>query len=170
MAKRISLREFQQRLVDKLTSAQRGETPRALLGVQAGGDQWLLELPETGEIVPVTQITPVPLTKSWFRGLANVRGTLFSVVDLAAFSGFDATPITPDARLVMANARLGFSSALLVRRALGLRNLDQLDQIPAEPDGRAWVGPRYGDTKGTEWKKLLIRDLFVDPGFLDVGL
>jgi twitching motility protein PilI len=170
MAKRISLREFQQRLVDKLTSAQRGETPRALLGIQAGSDQWLLDLPETGEIVPFAHITPVPLTKPWFRGLANVRGTLFSVVDLAAFSGFDPTPITPDARLVMANARLGFSSALLVQRALGLRNLDQLDQLPAEAEERTWVGPRYGDSKGTEWKKLLIRELFADPAFLDVGL
>lgn len=170
MAKRISLREFQQGLVDKLTSAQRGESPRALLGIQGGSIQWLLELPETGEIVPLRHVTPVPLTKPWFRGLANVRGTLYSVVDFAAFLGFDPTPITPETRLVMANGRLGFSSALLVQRALGLRNLDQLDQIPDEAGGPGWVGTHYCDSKGTVWKKLLIRDLFADPTFLDIGL
>ena len=30
---------------------------------------------------------PVPLTHSWFRGVANVRGNLYSVVDFSAFQG-----------------------------------------------------------------------------------
>ncbi|MGB0127082.1 MAG: chemotaxis protein CheW [Rhodocyclaceae bacterium] len=170
MAKRISLREFQQGLVEKLTSAQRGETPRAFLGVQAGNVQWLLELPETGEIVPLRHLTPVPLTKPWFRGLANVRGTLFSVVDFSAFLGSDPTPITSETRLVMANGRFGFSCALLVQRALGLRNLDQLDQLPDKLNEVAWVGTHFCDSKGIVWKKLLIKNLFIDPEFLEIAL
>jgi len=170
MTKRISLREFQQALVDKLTSAQRGETPRAFLGIQAGRDHWLLELSDTGEIVPVQPLTPVPLTKPWFRGLANIRGTLFTVVDFGAFQGLEPTPITSDARLVMANSRFGFASALLVNRALGLRNLDQLDPLPADGDARRWVGEQFGDNQGSHWKKLLVRELFADPAFLEIGI
>ena len=34
--KKISLREFQESLVQRLTSARAGQTSRALLGVQAG--------------------------------------------------------------------------------------------------------------------------------------
>lgn len=170
MAKRISLRDFQQSLVDRLTSARRGEAARALLGVQAARQNWLLDLPDVGEIVPLTQITPVPLTKPWFRGLANVRGTLYTVVDFAAFQGAEPVALLPDARLLFANGRFGFQSALLVDRALGLRNPEQLEPRTDVADERAWVGEHYADTQGHVWKKLLIRELFADPAFLDVGL
>jgi twitching motility protein PilI len=170
MAKRISLREFQQSLVERLTSAQRGEGPPALLGIQAGHDHWLLELPDTGEIVPLPALTAVPLTKPWFRGLANIRGTLYAVVDFAAFQGLDPTPVGSDARLVLANSRFGFLSALLVHRALGLHSLDQLETRPDLSDPRPWVGEHFADSHGNVWKKLLIRDLFTNPAFLDIGI
>lgn len=170
MAKRISLREFQQGLVERLTSAQRGEAPRALLGIQAGRDHWLLELPDTGEIVPLPALTPVPLTKPWFRGLANIRGSLYTVVDFSGFQGTEPTPVTSDARLVLANGRFGFSSALLVNRALGLRNLDQLELREQQADPRPWEGQHYSDNQGQVWKKLLIRELFTDPSFMEVGV
>ena len=169
MAKRISLREFQQSLVERLTSAQRGQAPQALLGIQADRDHWLLDLPEIGEIVPPPPLTPVPLTPPWFRGLANVRGTLYTVTDLAAFQGLDPTPAGSDARLVLANNRFGFLSAILVTRTLGLRNLDQLERRPDLRDPRRWVGEQFADTQGSIWKKLLIRDLFSDPAFLEIG-
>jgi twitching motility protein PilI len=169
MARRISLREFQQGLVERLTSAQRGETPRALLGIQAGPDHWLLELADSGEIVPLPHITQVPLTQPWFRGLANIRGTLYTVVDFSAFQGTEATPLNSEARLVLANSRFGFLSALLVNKALGLRSLDSLDPRPGTPAARKWEGEQYADSQGRVWKKLLIRELFSDPGFLEIG-
>lgn len=170
MAKRISLREFQQRLVDRLTSAQRGEAPRALLGVLVGLDHWLLELADTGEIVPLPVLAPVPLTKPWFRGLTSIRGTLFTVVDFLAFQGFESTSINADARLVLANSRFGLSSAILVSRTLGLRNLDQLEPRPEQNDPRPWVGEHFSDSQGNIWKKLLIRELLTDPAFLEIGI
>ena len=45
--KKISLREFQESLVQRLTSARAGQTSRALLGVQAGRDHWLLDLSDS---------------------------------------------------------------------------------------------------------------------------
>ena len=50
MAKRISLREFQQNLSDRLVSARRGEGGNALLGIESGSDElpggsrWLIDL------------------------------------------------------------------------------------------------------------------------------
>lgn len=170
MAKRISLRQFQQGLVERLSSAQRGEATRALLGIQAGPEYWLIELPDTGEIVPLKGLTTVPLTHSWFRGLANIRGSLFTIVDFSAFEGFEPTPITPDSRLLMANSRFGYSSALLVNRTLGLRNLEHLEKRPVAFGMSDWVGGHYLDNQGQLWKKLLIRELFSDPDFLEVGL
>ena len=105
MAKRISLREFQESLVQRLTSARRGETARALLGVQSGNEHWLLELSDSGEVVPLPALTTVPLTRPWFAGIANVRGTLYSVVDFSAFRGGEPTRRNANARLLVTAPR-----------------------------------------------------------------
>ncbi len=170
MAKKISLREFQEGLAKRLSSAKAGESSRALLGVQAGQEHWLLDLADSGEIVPLARLTTVPLTKGWFAGLANIRGTLYSVVDFSAFQGGEATPQNAESRLLLVGARLGGNSALLVNRALGLRNLDQLEARPGAADARPWVGEQYADAQGHVWKKLNLRNLLGQPEFLDIGL
>lgn len=39
----------------------------------------------SGEIFPFSSPQPVPCTQDWFLGVANLRGGLFGVVDLASF-------------------------------------------------------------------------------------
>jgi twitching motility protein PilI len=169
MAKRISLREFQESLAQRLTSAQRGEARRALLGVASGPDLWLLDLTDSGEVVPLPQLTTVPLTKPWFAGIANVRGTLYSVVDFSAFRSGQPTRRNANARLLLVGARHGINSALLVDHTLGLKNLDDLE--PADRvEGPTWAGSRHQDAQGHKWTLLNLRELFADPAFLDVGL
>ena len=82
MSKKISLREFQENLVQRLTTAQQGQTTRAALGIQAGREFWLVDLTDSGEIVPTPHLSSVPLTQSWFRGLANIRWVEASLLDL----------------------------------------------------------------------------------------
>lgn len=170
MPKKISLREFQESLVQRLTTAQQGQTTNAALGVQAGREFWLIDLTDSGEIVPTPPLSVVPLTHSWFRGLANVRGSLYSVVDFAAFQGGDPTPTTSESRLLLIGTRLGLNSAILVSRALGLRNLDELENAPRSSDVRPWVGDTFVDLQGRTWNKLLVRNLVMQPRFLDVGV
>ena len=86
MTKRSSLREFQQNLARRLAEASTADR-RGLLGFQAGSESWLIDLAEAGEIMPPPPLSIVPLTRPWFRGLANVRGALYGVVDLAQFHG-----------------------------------------------------------------------------------
>ena len=85
MANRISLREFQRDLASRLQTAARSAAAASLLGIQSGADFWLLTLLDAGEIIPLPTLTPVPLTKSWFCGVANIRGNLYSVIDFSAF-------------------------------------------------------------------------------------
>jgi twitching motility protein PilI len=87
VAKQISLREFQQGLAQRLREAQAEAVPTSRLGVQAGNGNWLLKLDDAGEMLPLPEISGVPLTKPWYLGLANIRGVLSSVVDFAAFAG-----------------------------------------------------------------------------------
>jgi hypothetical protein len=104
VASRTSLRQFQQDLAVRLSSAKAEPASTARLGVQCGGEYWLIDLTEAGEIMAVPVIAPVPLTRHWYAGLANARGTLVSVVDFSAFATGKPTQRGPENRLVLVNA------------------------------------------------------------------
>jgi twitching motility protein PilI len=170
MAKRISLREFQEGLAARLTTAARGEAARSLLGVKSGNNYWLVDLYDSGEVVPLPPLRTVPLTKHWFSGITNIRGTLYSVVDFSAFLGGDATPRNSDARLLLIGAKHGSNSALLVTRTLGLKAIDTLQAKSVAAAPQAWLGERFSDSQDQSWTLLNVRQLLTDPDFLDVGL
>ncbi|MDR0564599.1 MAG: chemotaxis protein CheW [Azoarcus sp.] len=170
MSRRISLREFQENLTRRLAEARTGDH-RGLLGVEAGNEYWLLDLPESGEIITPPALAPVPLTQEWYRGLVNVRGVLYSVVDLSRFH--DGPPIpTPStqARLLLVGARQGVHSAILVSRVLGLRNEDDFDQDTETEDARPWVLNRFRDARGVLWLQLDVPRLLSNSIFLNVGV
>ncbi|TAH45512.1 MAG: chemotaxis protein CheW [Betaproteobacteria bacterium] len=168
MSKRISLREFQENLARRLAEAKTGER-RGLLGFQAGGMNWLIDLAESGEILPPPPLSSVPLTKPWYVGLANVRGTLYGVVDLALFHQTPPTVPGGAARLVLVGARLGINCALLVSRITGLRSQEDFEP-DASADNRPWVQRRLRDVQGRLWLQLDAAQLLAQPEFLDAGI
>jgi twitching motility protein PilI len=181
MAKRISLREFQRDLSERLMSARRGEGGQALLGIESGADDlpggrhWLIDLADSGEVAPLPQLTPAPLTKPWFAGIANIRGVLYSVVDFSAWRGGAPTPINAQARLLLVGARHGINTALLIRRALGLRPQLQMHAtadagVPAGAAETPWLGGRFKDAQDVIWTQLRIPALLADPNYLDIAL
>ena len=88
MANREALRDLQSRLAGRLQAARsEGVSVAAWLAVQAGGRDYLLPLNQAGEIFPWTGVQPVPYTQAWFLGIANLRGALMGVVDLAQLLG-----------------------------------------------------------------------------------
>jgi len=168
MAKQISLREFQHGLAQRLREAQAETEPTSRLGVQAGSRNWLLKLDDAGEMLPLPEISGVPLTKAWYLGLANIRGVLASVVDFAAFTGGEPTVRTPDCRLLLIAERFNSFSGLVIARMLGLKNVQAMQ--PAElPDGRPWLGAAYRDEDGRLWHELNIGALVSHDDFLHVG-
>jgi twitching motility protein PilI len=169
MARRVSLREFQQDLVRRLNEAAAADAPSARLGVQIGSELWLVRLEEAGEVIPVPPVARVPLTRGWFRGLANIRGNLFSVVDLSAFQGGEPTPQTPDARLLLVAERYHLNAALLVNRMLGLRNVQHFEPR-GEQGEQVWEAGRFVDRDGQVWRELSMNELVYSEGFLQAGL
>ena len=135
-----------------------------------GRDHWLFDLADAGEILPLPPLAEVPLTKPWFAGIANIRGTLHSVVDFSAFQGGEPTARNSDSRLLLIGTRHGINSALLVSRALGLKSPDALEE-QAEPNdpARPWIGVRYIDNKGQAWRMMRVKELLTYPDFLDIA-
>ena len=113
--------------------------------MQVGEQNWLIDLAEAGEVMPCPPITAVPLTRGWFRGVANVRGNLYSVVDFAEFLGSGVSK-GEQARLVLLGERFRSAAALLVDRSLGLRNPAEL-RARAGIAGAAWLRAEYGTAR-----------------------
>ena len=167
MAEKTSLRDYQRDLAERLKNAGRGHSA-SKLGLQVGGDAWLVDLVEAGEVIPVPDITPVPLTRPWFKGMANIRGKLYSVVDFPAFLGNSPMAIGDQSRLLLLGERFRLAAALLVDRSLGLRNPAQLQ--PREGKPAQWARAQYIDPQGRRWKELDLPQMVQHPDFLSVSL
>lgn len=169
MARKTSLREFQQYLAERLKSAARGERGSSLLGIRAGHEDWLVDLADSGEIVQMPKLTHVPLTNKAFSGLANIRGNLYAVTDFSAFRGGELTPQNTNSRLLLIGSKHGSNAALLVTRMLGLKNLEDYTPEPADAEAPTWMAQRYKDNSGNVWRKLAVRELLTDEVFMNVG-
>ena len=171
---RIDLQSFQQELATRLASKTAAQVESSRLGLACGGERWLIRLSDAAEVVAVPTLARVPLTQSWFLGLANIRGNLFSVVDFAGFIGRET--VIPhgtggESRLIVFGARAGdLKAGIVVQSVLGLRNLAELVPTAPEPDAPAWYGQRWFDADGGAWQEIEVARLVEDPAFLRVGL
>ncbi|MDB5747359.1 MAG: type pili signal transduction protein [Massilia sp.] len=160
-ARRTRLRDYQAQLLARMQAAQNGAPDAGhQLGVMIGAERYLLELTEAGEIVPLAALAGVPLTRPWYLGLANVRGSLLGVIDLARYFDGNATAAGPEARLVSLAPRLGFNCALLVTRVHGLRRAAAMTKD----------GERLRDPDGNAWTPLSLAALVQEERFLHVAL
>ena len=167
--RRGQLRAFQLSVAERLRTAGTRAATASKLGFQVGAENWCVPLHQVSEVIPVPQTVPVPLTHSWFRGVANVRGNLYSMVDFAAFQGAD--PIGPgmERRVILVSERLIGGAGLLVSRMLGLRNPEQFNTLPRPAGAPAWLAGAYADAGGTRWLELDLPALVREQRFLEVG-
>lgn len=172
MAKREALRELQSRLAERLQATRQEADTANWLAVECAGQGLLLPLQQAGEIFPLASLVPVPHTHLWFLGVANLRGRLHGVVDIAAFLGLRRG--VPElgreqSRLVAFNPNLEVNCALLVDRLSGLRSSEQLTPDGAARPKPSFAGGGYVDASGRRWQEIQLSGLASDPQFLRVG-
>lgn len=179
MANREAIRELQTRLANRLRTARDEGLSVSWLAVKSGGNNYLLPLSQSGEIFPITSVQPVPYVQPWFLGVANLRGGLFGVVDVARFVAdeTDAAPVKVDPRprtsapaiVVTLNAALDVNCALLIDGLAGLRNPQAFASAqPPDPDAPAYFGNRFADANGEPWQEINIQTLSQHPRFLSI--
>ena len=171
MAKREALRELQSRLAVRLREAAGEARVAAWLAVEVAGHGLLLPLAGAGEIFPGASVKPVPHTQTWFLGVANLRGGLHGVVDLALFLGLAGAHGGTDALLLVAlNPVLGSASAVRVHRLAGLRSAEQLAREPDDGAARpAFAGARYRDEQQRVWQEIDLAVLSRHEQFLAIA-
>jgi len=180
MANREALRELQSRLAERLQQARTEVRVQSWLAVECAGLGLLIQLPTAGEIFPLGSVLHVPHSEPWFLGVANLRGGLHGVVDLAAFLGLRA-PLPADAvrdqaQLLAFNPTHGAHCAVLVDRLAGLRSATQLTAVPADAAGQAasahrpaFAGPCWRDGDGRVWQEIDLAALARNEQFLAIA-
>jgi len=176
MANRQALRELQTRLAERMQAARTQPRGQAWLAVECRGHGLLLPLEQAGEIFALGSLLAVPHTQPWFAGVANLRGGLHGVVDLARFLGLHevaADAGRDQARLIAFGAALGLNAALLVDRLAGLRGIDQMrsdvDLADSdEADRPSFAAMRWHDSDGRKWQALDLVALTQDVRFLSI--
>lgn len=162
-----SLREYQERLLARISAERSASPASSFLALEIGGESWVVRLADLSEVMPVPPLTPVPNTRPWFTGIANIRGRLYGVADLAAFMGRDAVLPSPDTRLVLVHPKHRINAGFLVTRSLGLRNL-QAAPVPAA-GGDEWVAGEHREGEGRVWKELALKRLVASPAFIEIA-
>jgi twitching motility protein PilI len=155
--RKASLREFQQRLAERLSKSQSG-TVASYLAVEVADLKLLLPLSEAGEISAPPVIQPLPRCSKWFMGVTTLRGRVVGVVDLAVFLGVKTTIQSGGTYLALGDV-LEVNCLLRIDRLLGLRGADQFtvgeDQV-------------MRDVQGNQWQTLSLSGLAADEQFLKI--
>ena len=175
MANRQALRELQTRLAERLLVAKTQGVSAMWLAVEAGEKKYLFSLAQSGEIFPFVGIQPVSYTQAWFVGVANLRGGLFGVVDLASY----VSGVAPqsknelaysDSRLVSLNSVFEVNCVLLIDKLAGLRKPDAfIDFSEKKPEAPAFFGNQYVDHNGASWQEINLQLLAQQVHFLTIA-
>jgi twitching motility protein PilI len=153
---------------------EQADADREWVGVawRMAGEAYLVAREETREVLPYpSQLTRVPGAQAWVKGLANVRGTLLPIIDLRAFLGSGATPLTRNTRVLVVNHR-DVPAGLMVDEVLGFRRFTDgefsADSPPTIVRCERFVAGAF--RRGTEvWPVLSLRQLVENQGFLDAA-
>ncbi|MBN8505786.1 MAG: chemotaxis protein CheW [Burkholderiales bacterium] len=154
MSNKQALREFQTRLAQRLQAVRSQSASARWLAVDCAGLGLLLPLRQASEIFAPVPLTSVPYTEPWMLGVANLRGGLHAVADLAQFLGLrDQPPPSGEGRLIAMHAELNINCALWVDRLLGLRSEEQLRAAPPVQGERPhFAAGEREDEQGRRWQ------------------
>lgn len=154
-------------------AAEQVEAPGLWRGVAFRvGERYMMSgIHEVNEILMMPPMTPVPGTKPWLLGVANIRGNLVAVVDLRNYLEGDRTPIGDRSRLLLAR-QPGGSVGLLVDEVLGQRNVTD-ENVPldeGEDDERyARFIPRRYELNEKVWNVFSMAALVKTPAFIQAA-
>lgn len=173
MAKTSNLREFQEAILLKLKEATKlgSAESTSRLGVTSGDKRFLINLTEVKEVLPVPPYQQVPLTKSWFLGVANIRGNLYSISDLAQFIGMPPTHKSVNNRIVLLSSETTVQVALVVENLVGLRSVEVMHAKPHHDElDRLFSKQVFVDDDSNEWFELDVEALVQNKDFIQPNI
>jgi|SRR5690554_1911505 len=116
------------------------------IGFTLLGSHFVAPLDEVSEMLEVPSYTHLPGVKPWVRGVANVRGRLLPLFDLAAFCGGRLVGGRKKRRILVLETETLYSG-LIVDQVLGMQHFPADEYQPSSSDlvesMQSYVGGSY---------------------------
>ncbi len=165
-----TLREFQQQLTQRMQQAHREHAAaQSCMAISTGTRRWLFDLAHTTELLPLTDLTPVPFTRDWYLGLISHRSQLTGVIDLEAFAGASQAQWQTGDRLLALSHALSIRCAIRVVQVIGIVDRKRFIETPVDTLQVDWCPRAYVDTEGLHWHWVNLPALMNTPAFLDIA-
>lgn len=108
-----------------------------------GGEGYALEMHHVQEVHALNELTPLPCTPDFVRGIVNLHGRILSVTDLLPLFGLPQKPLRASDKLIVLREG-SMSFGVLIDEICGVRRLPlrTLQALPATATGipSGWAG------------------------------
>ena len=132
----------------------------------------VVPLGEVLEILEFPELTLVPMTRPWVRGMANIRGSLLPVIDLNGYLSGAETKSTNRTRVLVIDYNDVFTG-LVVDEVLGIKHFMNDEFVSNEAIVDEVLGPytQTGFQSGEQyWGLFSLHALAEMPQFLQVAI
>ena len=142
------------------------------IGFRLGEQRMVVPLDEISEILTSFSMSRVPGAKSWVLGIANVRGNLLPIMDLAGYLRGERVKLRKLSRVLVVEHE-DINAGLLVDEVLGLRHFPEENRLPGMVETDISVSP-YLDcayrVDNEEWPVFSMHKLARSPLFMQVAV
>ena len=122
-------------------SSQDATGSMQLVSFQLGQEEYGVEITKVQEIILMGEITQVPQTPEYIKGLINLRSTVIPIVDLRLRFGLQEQPTTDNTRIMVINVG-GKTIGIIVDAVSEVLRITQ-DQVAPPPPTVAGLGKEY---------------------------
>ncbi len=127
--------ELEDMTLDDSASRDGQGSPRVLraIGIRVGAQRFMVPVSAVESVLTPPEVARVPQTAAWLSGIANWRGQVLPVIDLACFAWGEASQAASESRvLVVAGATR--SCGFLVDEVYGLQELehDRIEEVDTQ--------------------------------------
>ncbi len=160
-----------QRAQAKIPGETQPVSKRGRLAVRVGTWRLLFSMDDVTEIIPVPRVTQVPGVKAWLLGIANLRGTVVSVIDLHRFFCEESTRPGSNSRLIVVVSG-EWSYGLLADEVIGMRHfnpLNKLSTLDAVHDQLRLYLTEGFETEQQQWLAFNVDQFLNEPKFLNAA-
>ena len=154
--------------------AESDHSPRQSgMGFSLLGRRFVAPMGQIAEMLELPALTRLPGVQPWVLGLANVRGRLLPLFDMAMFFGASAIGTRRQQRVLVLDTDHLYSG-LVVDQAFGMQHFTRelyREQISDVPPAVADFGRGgYVDASGVSWAPLDMRSIANFPRFMNAAL
>jgi twitching motility protein PilI len=142
------------------------------IAFRIGGSSLVTPLGEVVEILEFPELTVVPMTRSWVRGIANIRGSLLPVIDLTGYLNGRVTKVTGKTRVLVVDHKDVFTG-LVVDEVLGMKHFMNDEYVDGEGIVEEFLEPymQHGFQRSEQyWGLFSLHALAESPQFLQAAV